>query len=242
MQCVILAGGLGTRMAALAPNLPKALIPVRGQPFAHHQLRLLVEGGMERVIYCIGHRGEDIRRYVGDGSRWGLAVDYVDEGEALRGTAGALRLALDAGALPSSFFVLYGDSYLPIDYRGAWRVFEACGRPGLMTVFRNEQRWDTSNVVLEGGLVTLYDKRRRDPRPEGMVYIDYGLTALRRDVIDARVLPDQVVDLADVYHRMSLEGDLAGLEVRQRFYEIGSPAGLEELERYLDEPSRPPGR
>lgn len=233
MQCVILAGGLGTRIAAVAPDVPKALVPVGGEPFVHHQLTLLAAAGVRRVTFCIGHRGEALRRFVGDGARWGLEVGWVDEGDRLRGTAGALRLALDAGALAPAFFVLYGDSYLPIDYRQVWAAFERAGRPGLMTVFRNEQRWDASNVLFDGERVVLYDKRRADPRAAQMVFIDYGLTALRREAIERALPAGGHGDLADVYHRMSLAGELAGFEVRQRFYEVGSPAGLEELRRLL---------
>jgi NDP-sugar pyrophosphorylase family protein len=220
-------------MAAVAPDLPKALIPVCGQPFAHHQLELLRRGGVDRVVYCIGHRGNDLRRFVGQGERWGLSVDYVDEGERLRGTAGALRLALDEGALEPSFLVLYGDSYLPTDLRSVWTAFEGCGKRGLMTVFRNDERWDTSNVLFERGLVTLYDKRRRDPRAARMVFIDYGLSALQRDVIADEVPVCEVTDLADVYHRLSLAGELAGFEVYERFYEVGSPRGLADLTEHL---------
>src|SRR5215469_7624199 len=147
VQVAILAGGLGTRVAALAPSVPKALIPVAGEPFAAHQLSLLSRGGIRRVVYCIGHRGDAIRDFVGQGDRWGLEVSYVEDGDTLLGTAGALRRALDAGALDPAFFVLYGDSYLPIDYQAAWDAFVQAGTPALLTVFRNEGRWDTSNVL-----------------------------------------------------------------------------------------------
>jgi NDP-sugar pyrophosphorylase family protein len=233
MQCVILAGGLGTRIAAYAPALPKALIPIHGEPFAHHQLTLLSRRGVRRVVYCVGHKGDLIRQFVGGGERWGLEVTYVDEGTQLRGTAGALRLALDSGALAPSFFVLYGDSYLPIEYRAVWAAFEACGKAGLMTVFRNDHRWDTSNVLFERGQVILYDKRRLDARANEMIYIDYGLAVLRAEALDRQVPAGAFEDLADVYHRLSIAGELAGFEVNERFYEIGSPAGIEDFRCYL---------
>jgi NDP-sugar pyrophosphorylase family protein len=235
---VILAGGLGTRVAALAPSLPKALIPVAGEPFAAHQLSLLARAGVRRVVYCIGHRGDAIRSFVGHGERWGLEVTYVEDGETLLGTAGALRRALDAGILDPAFFVLYGDSYLPIDYRAVWDAYVAARRPALLTVFRNEGRWDTSNVFLERDRVVLYDKRREDPRSVGMVHIDYGLSVLTREVLERLVPSGARVDLADVYKTLSLEGQLAGHEVRQRFYEAGSPSGLQDLETYLGRGTR----
>lgn len=238
MECVILAGGLGTRIASISGALPKALVPVAGLPFAHHQLTLLASRGIRRVVYCIGHLGEAIRDYVKDGARFGLSVEYVDEGTALRGTAGALRLALDRGVLPPAFLVLYGDSYLPIDYAAVWAAFgRTPDKWGLMTVFRNHGRWDASNILFEEDEVVLYDKRRVDPRAAEMVYIDYGLTALRREAVQRLVEPFAVMDLADIYHQLSVAGRLGGFEVDQRFYEVGSPGGLRELEEHLERAS-----
>ena len=213
-------------------ELPKALVEVRGEPFAHHQLRLLAAQGVREVVYVIGFRGEKLRRAIRDGSRFGLRVEYVDEGDELHGTGGALRFALDAGALADTVAILYGDSYLPIELAPVWAAFEASERPALMTVLRNEDRWDRSNAVVEGGAVVLYDKRAeaRDPRK---AWIDYGLAVLRREVVEG-IPAGSVVDLGDVYRELSLQGDLAAYEVSTRFYEAGSPDGVAELERYLE--------
>jgi NDP-sugar pyrophosphorylase family protein len=230
-RVVIVAGGLGTRVRHLAGDLPKSLLPVNGEPFVHHQLRLLRHQGVREVVLVTGYRGAQIEDAVGDGAAFGLSVSYVDEGEELHGTAGALRVALDAGSLPGWFAVLYGDSYLPIDLAPVWAAFADARQPALMTVLRNEDRWDRSNVVLEHGKVTLYDKRpeARDPR---MAWIDFGLGVLERRVVEA-VSPAAVVDLADVYRELSARGELAGLEVASRFYEVGSPDGVADLEEYL---------
>jgi MurNAc alpha-1-phosphate uridylyltransferase len=228
LQCVILAGGKGLRMWPLTEALPKALLPVRGKPFAHRQLALLARQGVSEVVYSIGHHGQMIRDSVGDGRAFGLRVRYVDEGEALRGTGGALRLCLDEGVLGESFLVLYGDSYLPIELGPVVEGFRAGGGRALMTVLRNEGRWDRSNVVFERGRVVLYDKKTADPR---MLFIDYGLTMLSRQV--AARLP-AIADLADLYRDLSLAGELAGFEVTRRFYEIGSPEGLRDLETLID--------
>jgi N-acetyl-alpha-D-muramate 1-phosphate uridylyltransferase len=234
MQCVIVAGGLGTRMRSLTGvALPKALLPVHGRPFVDHQLELLAARGVEDVVFCIGHGGTSLRQHVGDGAAFGLAVRYVDEGDDLRGTAGALRLALDSGVLDDDFAVLYGDSYLPIDLGPVWRAFSTAGLPALMTVYRNENRWEHSNAVLGGGRIVLYDKRRRHPRSTQCRWIDYGLSVLRAELVEERVPQGEAADLADLFHVLSLEGKLAGLEVEERFYEVGSPEGLAELERYL---------
>jgi N-acetyl-alpha-D-muramate 1-phosphate uridylyltransferase len=230
-QVVVLAGGLGTRLRRLTGDLPKALVPVRGEPFAHHQLRLLAAQGVDDVLYVIGHQGDRIRAAVGDGSAFGMSVDYVDEGTDLHGTAGALRFALDEGALAEVFAVLYGDSYLPIDLGPVWAAFEASSRPALMTVLRNDDRWDRSNVVFEESVVTRYDKRpeKRDPRS---AWIDYGLSVLRREVVE-EIPSGTVVDLADVYRELSERGELGGYEVSSRFYEVGTPEGVADLERHL---------
>lgn len=232
MQCVILAGGLGTRMWPVARELPKTLLPVAARPFADWQLSWLAGSGVTSVVYCIGYLGEQIREYVGDGSRWGLAVIYVDEGDELRGTAGALRLAADSGALAARFLVLYGDSWLQVDPADVHRVSEQSGRPGLMTVFENEGRWDTSNVVYDDGLVLRYEKGLA-PVPDEMRWIDYGLSVLTSELVASRVPPDAHADLAPLFSELAASGDLTGYPVTERFYEIGSSTGLAELSDVL---------
>lgn len=228
LPVAILAGGLATRLRPLTHDLPKALVPVAGQPFAAHQLRLLAASGIRRVVYCVGHLGERIERFVGDGRRFGLDVDYSRDGEKLLGTAGAIRRALPR--LDDAFLVLYGDSYLPCDYRAVERAFLRSGRVAMMTVFRNDGRWDRSNVALaDDGVVRRYDKRHPDAE---MRYIDYGLGAFRAEVF-AELPDDQPADLADVYQRLAAAGELAGFEVAERFYEVGSFDGLRELDDFL---------
>jgi NDP-sugar pyrophosphorylase family protein len=235
-QIVVLGGGLGTRMEAVAGGLPKALIPILGEPFVHHQLRLLASQGIREVVYVIGFRGEQIRAAVGSGRDFGLAVSYVDEADQLHGTGGALRFAHDARVLDDTFGVVYGDSYLPVDLRPIWAAFDASGCPALMTVFRNNDRWDTSNAVFGSGRVISYDKStcRRDPQ---MRWIDFGLSILRRDVVES-IPSGAVSDLGEVFHELSLRGDLAGFEVPTRFFEVGSPEGVDALESYLESTKR----
>ena len=228
---VVLAGGLGTRMRSLTKGLPKALVPVRGEPFASHQLRLLALQGVTDVVYVVGYGGAQVQAAVEDGSAFGVSVSYVDEGEHLHGTGGALRFALDAGALPAVFAVLYGDSYLPIDLAPVWAAFGAAGRPALMTVMRNENRWDRSNAVFEAGRVVLYDKRP-EARDERMAWIDYGLSVLRREVVQ-EIAAGVRFDLGELFRELSKQGDLAGYEVDTRFYEAGTPGGIAELELFL---------
>jgi len=226
MQCVILAGGLGTRMRPLTDTCPKTLLPVSGRPFAWHQLNWLAAQGVGEVVYSIGHQGDQVRRYWESEECPIPSIRYVDEGETLRGTGGALRLAHKQGVLDESFLVIYGDSFLPVEFPPIWCKFQISKQPALMTVLRNEGRWDRSNVIYEAGQVVLYDKKGGP----SMQYIDYGLSAFHRALFDDA--PD-VFDLAALLHRLSVDGALAGYEVTERFYEIGSPEGLRDLEEAL---------
>ena len=227
MQVAILAGGLGTRLGSLTAQLPKALVPVNGQPFLAHVIELLKSHGLTRILILHGHHGDQIERAFGDGSARGVRIAYQHDGPRLLGTGGALRTALPR--LEEEFLVLYGDTYLDIDYRAVQSAFHASGKPALMTVFRNGGRFDKSNVTFRGGELLQYDKK--NPVPE-MDYIDYGLAALRREII-ADLPTGEPHDLADLYTRLVRERRMAGFEVFQRFYEIGTPAGLAETESYL---------
>lgn len=233
MQCLILAGGLATRMRPLTETIPKALIPIAGRPFIDHQLAWLAAHGVTDVVLSVGYLGEALSAHVGDGAAFGLRVRTVDEGPNLRGTAGAVRLAFDQGALEERFLVTYGDSFLPIDFSAVFDAFAASGAPALMTVFRNQGRWDTSNVIFDGRMVSLYDKQRRTRPAEEFAFIDYGLSALERRVVAAEIPTGAKADLADLFHALSQRGELAGYESAERFYEIGSPAGLEDFAQWL---------
>lgn len=223
----ILAGGLATRMRPLTETIPKSLLPVAGRPFLAHQLELLKKRGVRRAVLCLGHLGEQIEHIFGDGRSYGIHLRYSYDGPALLGTGGAIRRALPL--LDETFFVLYGDSYLPIDFAAVARAFQQSGQPGLMTVYRNEGRFDTSNVWFEQGQIKDYDKASRR---EEMRHIDYGLSMFKEDVFSA-YREDQPLDLASVMRELVRRGQLAGFEVFERFYEIGSKAGLEELEKLL---------
>jgi NDP-sugar pyrophosphorylase family protein len=227
LPVAILAGGLATRLGPLARQTPKSLLEVGGRPFIHHQLRQLRSQGVRRVILCLGHLADPVVESVGDGSAFDLGVAYSFDGLEPRGTAGAIQ-----GALPllgPAFFVLYGDSYLECRHQAIQDAFEAGGKLALMTVFRNEGQWDTSNVEFRDGRIRAYDKVARTP---AMEYIDYGLGVFDRRAFEA-VPGTGSCDLAWVYQEMLRRGELAGFEVTERFYEIGSVAGLEETRKHL---------
>jgi N-acetyl-alpha-D-muramate 1-phosphate uridylyltransferase len=229
LPCAILCGGLATRLRPVTEKIPKSLITIHGEPFLAHQLRLLRSGGIKDVVLCVSHLGEQIQEFAGNGHLFGVRITYSFDGDRLLGTGGAIRKALLF--LGERFFVLYGDSYLPCDYKDVARAFGASGKRGLMTIYRNEGQYDSSNVHAANGMILRYDKRERTSE---MKFIDYGLGAFEQSVFAA--LPaDQVIDLAEVYQRLLAAGDLAAYEVKHRFYEIGSTQGIEDLEKYLSQ-------
>jgi NDP-sugar pyrophosphorylase family protein len=227
VPAAVLAGGLATRLRPITTKIPKAMVEVAGRPFIDHQLELLHANGMRRVVLCLGHLGEQVRDHVGDGSRLGMTVAYSFDGDKLLGTGGALRRA--SGLLDEAFWVLYGDSFMDVDYPAILAHFASSGALGLMTVLNNQDKWDASNVVFREGQLICYDKRRRRP---DMTHVDYGAALLRRSALE-RIPADEPYDLADLYTSLVSEGRMIGHEVFRRFYEIGNPKGLAETEAYL---------
>jgi NDP-sugar pyrophosphorylase family protein len=226
MQVAILAGGLATRLGDLTRNRPKSLIEVAGKPFLAYQLDFLRKAGVTEVVLCIGHLGEQISRHFGDGAEFGVNVTYSIEKELL-GTAGALK---NAGSLLSDpFFTLYGDSYVFLDFHKTLAYFQSQGKLALMTVYRNYDRHDRSNTAVDGYLVTKYSKREKS---EDMVYIDYGVCLLRKDTL--KIVPESTVyPLEDLFLHLIKMRELLAYEVKERFYQVGSPRGLREFREYV---------
>lgn len=233
LPVAILAGGLATRLRPISETIPKSMLMVAGKPFVAHQLEWLRGEGVQRVVLCIGHLGEIVREAIGDGASFGLSVAYSNDGDRLLGTGGALKKA--APALGNAFFVLYGDSYLRCSLVDVERAFRRNGKTALMTVLRNDGRWDRSNVLFRDGQLLQYDKRA--PTPD-MRHIDYGLSVLSAGALEA-YREGEPFDLADVLTDLSRCGKLAGYEATDRFYEIGSPAGLRETEEFLSKGMHP---
>lgn len=227
LPVAILAGGLASRLRPITQTVPKALVEVAGQPFIIRQLDYLREQGVSTVVLCVGYLGDMIEAVVGDGSKFGIHVRYSPDGPTLLGTGGALKKAVPL--LGKHFFVLYGDSFLPVDFAAVYRAYRASGLGALMTVLKNDGLWDKSNALFTKERLVEYNKR--SPHPE-MTYIDYGLGVLAAEVLFPYP-SSQAFDLADVYQALSLRGELAGMEVYERFYEIGSHAGLHETEEYF---------
>jgi NDP-sugar pyrophosphorylase family protein len=228
MQAVVLAGGLATRMRPRTLTIPKSLLLVAGRPFVDWQLERLAACGYRDVVLCVAHLGEQIRAHVGDGAHLDLRVRYSDEGARLLGTAGALRHAL--ALLEENFLVTYGDSYLPFDYAAPLRLLEENSDcDGVMSVYKNADQWDPSNVETDGVWIKRYEKGAKHAKLD---HIDYGALALRRSVI--ALLPEGIPAALDVIQSdLAARGRMRAVTAPERFYEIGSPEGLEALDRRL---------
>ena len=229
-QAVILAGGLGTRLGTLTKNIPKSLIEVNNRPFLFYQFDLLMANGISEVVMLVGHLGEQIEKAVNQ-SNYGkrLRVTFCYDGDQLLGTAGSIRNALDK--LKSHFFVFYGDSYLDIPYQDVYGQFVRKDKPALMTILKNEDKWDLSNVEFDGEDIVAYSKTNRTDR---MNYIDYGLSVFDRNVFEEYVSANHNHDLAELMIFLLKENQVAAFEVHKRFYEVGSVSGLEEFRHLID--------
>jgi len=227
LPVAILAGGLATRLRPMTDCVPKALLNIAGQPFIFHQLRLLKDQGIDRVVLCVGHLGEQVEALVGDGRNLGLVIQYSFDGVKLLGTGGALKKALPL--LDDDFFVLNGDSYLPCSFARIQSAYESARRPALMTVLRNNCRWDKSNILFKNGELIEYDKK--SPRFD-MSHIDFGLSVLSKHVF-AQYRESTAIDLGDICRELSMAGQVAAAEVSDRFYEIGSAQGIRDTEEFL---------
>jgi len=227
MQAVILAGGLGTRLRPLTETVPKALIPVRGRPFVDYQLDLLKKSGIDDFVFCVGHLGDKVQRHLGDGSAKECKIQYSYDGPRLLGPAGALRRA--EGLLQNRFFVTYGDAYLRAPYGDMMEALGTSGKLAVMSVYRNENRFGRSDVVVKNGAVVQYDKKNR---VKGMDWINYGVTALKKEAL-ALIPEGEFCDEEAFYGSLIKRGELLAFEVKERFYEIGTPTSLSEFEAFM---------
>ncbi len=228
MQIAILAGGLAKRLGNLTSDIPKSMLPIHGKPFLEYQIEMLQEQGISDIILCVGHLAEQIEGYFGDGRKFGVRLRYSHEHRPL-GTAGALKKAKDL--LSDTFFTLYGDSYVLMDFDSVMSYFMGQDKPALMTVYRNHNRYDQSNTTIEGNLVTLYSKKVKNPKAH---YIDYGASILTKKVLDL-VPDDGVFGLEDLFPLLIKDNELLAFEISERFYEIGSIEGIRDFEAYTRE-------
>jgi NDP-sugar pyrophosphorylase family protein len=232
LPVVVLAGGLATRLRPVTKTIPKSLVEVNGVPFVLHQLQLFQQKGISQVHFCLGYLGHMVQAVVNQSPfATAMHISYSYDGDKLLGTGGAIVNAFDH--LPNTFFITYGDSYLDIDYAAIHAFYQQqhTGNQGLMTVYHNQGRWDTSNVVFTNNHLQLYSKKNKVPQ---MQYIDYGLSILSKTNFN-QYTPGTTLDLADVYETLSRNQQLLGYQVHTRFYEIGSFQGIQDFVDYLNQ-------
>lgn len=227
MQAVILAGGLGTRLRPLTDGVPKAMVMVHGKPFLEYQIRLLLNGGITSLVLCIGHLGKRIREYFGDGGKFGVDIRYSDDGDRLLGTAGALKRA--EPLLADDFFLIYGDSYLFLDYRAIKDFFRRRQELALMVVYRNEDSREPSNVITGGGFVLAYDKETHTP---DMTHINFGASVIRKEALNS-VPASRYYTQEELYADLIRKRQLLAFEVYDPYYEVGSRKGLAAFDRLV---------
>ena len=229
LPIVILAGGLATRLRPVTEKIPKSLVLINDQPFVFHQLQLLKEKGIKKVHFCLGYLGEMVEEFVNLHFRTSFKLSFSYDGNPLLGTGGAILNSFNF--LDENFFITYGDSYLDIDYQAVNNLYNAFNKPelGLMTVYNNNGKWDTSNVIFKNEKLEYYSKKNKN---ELMNYIDFGLGILSKQHFANRN-PGENFDLSEIYEFLSTEKKLIGFEVFNRFYEAGSFSGIEDLSNYL---------
>lgn len=227
LKVVILAGGLATRLRPLSEKIPKAMIEVCGKPFVHWQMELLSRQGVNEVVFCLGYKADAITNFIGDGSAYGIKVEYSFDGSKQLGTGGAIRHALPI--LGEHFMTLYGDSYLPIDFKSVEVAFRESAKPALMTVYLNNEKYGSSNAEFHNGIVSRYNKEEKDV---GFKYIDYGLGCYKAEIF-SNYENKNPLDLSQICSKLARNNQLAGFEIKERFYEIGSFSGIREFEKFL---------
>lgn len=229
MQIVILAGGKATRLLPLTKTIPKSMIEIHGKPFLLHQIELLTKNNVNDIILCVGKSSKQIIDFFGNGEKFHVSMQYSIENEdCLLGTAGALKNA--ETKLDDNFFVMYGDSYLPINFRDIFGEFIKSDSLGLMTIYRNEQKFDKSNISVRDGIITSYYKSGKN---DNLDYIDYGLLVLSKKTLDL-IPSNDFVDLDFLINALIEKNELASYEVKNRFYEIGSFSGIEDFKNFID--------
>jgi NDP-sugar pyrophosphorylase family protein len=227
MQIVILCGGLATRLYPVTQKIPKSMVEIDGRPFLEYQIELLKRNGIFDLVLCVGNFSEQIEQHFGNGEKFGVKIQYSHDGANLAGTGGALKKAEDL--LEDEFLVMYGDSYLPFDFQKAITFFKEKGKQGLMTVFHNANKYEPSNVEVEGDLVKIYSKKEKTPKME---HIDYGLSIFKKETL--KILPsDGASDLSVLHLALIAEKQLLAFSVDQRYYQVGSFDGLEEFKVYI---------
>jgi len=229
LTVAILAGGFGTRIRPATEDIPKSMVEISGKPFLHWQVDLLKKSGVKNIVFCTSYKSKTIEEYLGNGSRYGVSIKYSRDGKKQLGTGGAIVNALPM--LGETFMVLYGDSYLPINYALAEEFFLNSNKPAVMTIYQNKNQYDTSNVIFNEGILKKYSKNEKAPE---MNYIDFGLSFFKSSIF-GEYCHLKTFDLSIVYKDLSEKGLLAGFPVDSRFYEVGSFQGIADFVKFIEE-------
>ena len=214
-------------MGQLTKDIPKSLLTIKGKPFIYYQLFQLIDQGITEVFLCLGHLGEKIENYITMDLNLELEIKFVYDGNSVLGTGGSILNAIKY--LPNEFFVLYGDSYLNINYRAVYNEYILSNKHALLTIYHNKGKFDSSNVQLRENGEIIYSKNNKN---KNMNFIDYGLSLLTKDVFK-KYFSHNVFDLSIVLESLSTQKQLAYYQAKNRFYEIGSKSGYENLKKNI---------
>jgi NDP-sugar pyrophosphorylase family protein len=220
---VILCGGLATRLRDLAKDIPKSMIPIGGKPFLEHQIENLKKHSIKDLILCVGHLSKQIEEYFGDGNKFGVNIQYSNDGDTPLGPIGAVKNA--EPLLEDTFFIMYGDSYLSVDFQKAYSFFNQNDKLGLMVVYKNNNRYDKSNIVTKDNMVVSYGEN-------DATYIDYGTSILRKKTLEF-IPKNTFFTTGDLFTKLIEKKELLSYEAKERFYHIGNPEALEEFKSYI---------
>lgn len=218
MQTVILAGGLGTRLSPITVDIPKPMVLIKDKPFLEYLILMLKKHSLKRILLCVGYLGRKIEAYFGNGLRWGIEIKYSYEKELL-GTGGALKLA--SNLIEEKFLLLYGDSYLDINYNEFINFFERQKTTGSVVIYDNTMG-DTNvknNITIDGNLITIYDKNKKDAR---LKYVEAGVSIFRKRLLNL-IDGNRFVSLEnDIFPVLINQHELTGYKSKTRFYDIGT--------------------
>ena len=227
MQIVILCGGLATRLGDLAKNTPKSMIQIKDKPFLEYQIENVKKHSITDIVLCVGHLSEQIEDYFGSGEKLGVNINYSYDKDKPLGPIGALKNA--ETLLQDPFFIMYGDSYIFVDFKKVYTYFSKQDKLALMTIYQNFDKFDSSNIITNHKLVTKYGGEKT----KETTYIDYGVSLLKKKILED-IPADTFYSTNDLFSKLVRQKELLAYEIKKRFYHIGTPEALEEFKKYVE--------
>lgn len=223
-----MAGGLATRLRPLTNDIPKSLILIQGKPFLQYQIELLTRYDIKDIVLCVAYMGKKIEDYFGDGNKFGVKITYSYEKNKLLGTGGALKLV--EPYLNENFFLLWGDSYVRLNYKEMhdFHLKNTNDFDVTIAIFYNIRNYDKSNIIYERGRIKKYEKNSKDE----MKYIDAGIMVFNKKILK-RIPSGKVFQIEDLFHKLAKEEKLKPFLIKKRYYEIGSLKGLNQFKKFV---------